>query len=82
MELKDTVDGMLSDDYKERFKAEYDQLMIRASRLEKLLIDDSNGDIDFELQCPRQMLGTQLRLMRQLLEVLKRRAKIESIDLK
>lgn len=82
MELKDTVDGMLSDDYKERFKAEYDQLMIRASRLEKLLIDDSNGDIDFELQCPRQMLGTQLRLMRQLLEVLKRRAKIEGIDLK
>lgn len=28
MELKDTVDMMLSTDYKERFKAEYSQLVI------------------------------------------------------
>ena len=29
MDLKDTVEGMLSEDYKERFKAEYLQTKIR-----------------------------------------------------
>lgn len=36
MELKDTVNMMLSDDYKERFKAEYIQEKIRAVKLENL----------------------------------------------
>ena len=33
MEFKDTVDMMLSDDYKERFKAEYYQTKERYERL-------------------------------------------------
>ena len=32
-ELKDTVDGMLSTDYKERFVAEYQQTKIRYEKL-------------------------------------------------
>ena len=35
MELKDTVDLMLSTDYKERFKAEYYQLKIRTKTKSK-----------------------------------------------
>ena len=33
MELKDTIDGMLSKDYKERFEEEYNQLTIRLTNL-------------------------------------------------
>lgn len=35
MELKDTVNGMLSEDYKERFVAEYQQTKIRYEKLKK-----------------------------------------------
>ena len=33
MELKDTIDGMISNDYRERFKAEYRQTKERYERL-------------------------------------------------
>lgn len=36
-ELKETVELMLSNDYKERFKAEYYQLKIRIDRLDNML---------------------------------------------
>ena len=35
MELKDTIDLMTSDDYKDRFKAEYYQTKIRYNKLYK-----------------------------------------------
>lgn len=37
MELKDTVDLMLSDDWKDRLKAEYMQCLIRIQRLQAAL---------------------------------------------
>jgi lysozyme family protein len=37
MELKETVEMMLSDDYKERFRAEYNQLDIRCNKLRSML---------------------------------------------
>ena len=37
MELKDTVELMNSSDYKERFKAEYQQLSIRIGKLANML---------------------------------------------
>ena len=36
MELKDTIDLMISSDYKDRFKAEYYQVKIRVEKLDKL----------------------------------------------
>jgi hypothetical protein len=36
MELKDTVKGMMSDDYKERMPAEYHQTKIHYEKLKKL----------------------------------------------
>ena len=36
MELKDTIIGMTSPDYKERFKAEYQQVKIRYTKLKAL----------------------------------------------
>lgn len=37
MKLRDTIPGMLSPDYKERFTAEYEQLSIRALKLETFM---------------------------------------------
>ena len=37
MELKDTIELMQSEDYKERFKAEYHQLRIRFEKLKAKL---------------------------------------------
>ena len=37
MELKDTIEMMNSSDYKERFKAEYYQVKIRAEKLDDML---------------------------------------------
>lgn len=43
MELKDTIALMTSDDYKDRMKAEYYQLVIRIDKLKKY-IDSCCGD--------------------------------------
>lgn len=37
VELKDTVSLMCSDDYKERFKAEYAQVAVRYEKLKAML---------------------------------------------
>lgn len=40
MELNQTVDLMLSDDYKDRLKAEYYQLFIRLNKLDRFIEDE------------------------------------------
>ena len=44
MELKDTVALMASADYKERFKAEYYQLVIRFKKLQTMLEKWDKGE--------------------------------------
>lgn len=51
MELKDTVDMMLSNDYMERLKAEYYQAEIRYYALGKMLSDWDDGELDFTTTC-------------------------------
>lgn len=81
MELKDTVEGMLSPDYKERFKAEYQQLKIRQNKLSNMLWRYSEGFLKFKPTCPLSLLDEQVELMDKLLNVYKWRAQIEGIDL-
>lgn len=81
MELKDTVDMMTSDDYKERFKAEYWQLRIRKEKLSQMLIDWGAGQLDFKPRCPKEVLERQLHLMYMYQEVLEGRAVIERIEI-
>lgn len=81
MELKDTVEGMLSTDYKERFKAEYQQLKIRFFSLWNMLASWSAGELDFEPTCPRDLLEYQASLMLSMLHTLEHRADIEGVDL-
>lgn len=44
MELKDTAALMCSDDYKDRFKAEYLQLKIRRDKLAAMLVNGTLGN--------------------------------------
>lgn len=86
MELKDTVELMNSDNYKDRFKAEYYQLKIRYEKLRTFLIkiDEAreNGTEVPKHDCPTGLLREQLSQMGQYLSVLERRALIERVVLK
>lgn len=80
-ELKDTVDMMNSDDYKERFVAEYEQLDIRITKLRNMVIKYEAGKLDFTPNCPLDLLKRQLNAMIQYKYALEVRAQIEEIDL-
>lgn len=82
MELKDTVEMMNSEDYKERFKAEYHQTRIRAKKLGEMLRKYHNKELGFTPICPIETLENQLLHMNSYLHVMKKRAKFEGIDLK
>ena len=81
MTLKDTVQMMNSDDYKERFKAEYYQLVTRYRSLKSMLTKWDEGTLNFEPTCPRNIYNTQIKAMVDYIEVLKARAIMEGIDL-
>lgn len=81
MELKDTIELMTSNDYTERFKAEYLQLRIRADGLEKMLDKWDKGKIEFEPKCSRELLENQLISMKVYANYLEERAEIEETDL-
>lgn len=81
MELKDTIDLMTSSDYKDRFKAEYYQVKIRAEKLDKLLQDFYNNKLDFAPTSPIDLLQEQLIDMKIYMRKLERRAEIEEIKL-
>lgn len=81
MELKDTISGMISADYKERFKAEYTQVTIRFNKLCDFCERYENDQLDFSPDCPLDVLQHQLCCMAEYLTVLEERAEIEGIDL-
>ena len=72
---------MTSEDYKERFKAEYLQLKIRVEGLRKMLIKWDAGKLDLTPLCPRATYLTQKRYMEEYLNQLEVRAEIEEIEL-
>ena len=81
MELKDTVEMMNSEDYKERFKAEYFQIKIRYDKLCKMLTKMDAGTLDFTPTCSKLILLQQKRHMGEYLHDLEVRAEIEGIGL-
>ena len=81
MELKDTIALMQSDDYKDRFKAEYLQTKIRYEKLQKMLIKMDAGTLGFKPSCPKVMLMEQKRYMGEYIRMLLVRAEVEGIDL-
>lgn len=81
MELKNTVELMLSENYKDRMKAEYYQLENRYFGLKRMLKAWDDGELGFTPKCPKSLLEMQLRSMKDLMAILETRAAIEEIDL-
>lgn len=81
MELKDTVKLMESADYKDRFKAEYEQLRIRFEKLNKMLDKWDAGTLPFAPTCPRSTYNIQTCAMADYLAALEARAVMEGISL-
>ena len=83
--LFDTVEGMLSLDYKERFKAEYRQTKIRYEKLKDFCNQIEAAEIMGKKlpnhDCPFYMLKDQKRTMGDYLHILELRALIEEIEL-
>lgn len=82
MELRDTAEMMQSEDYKERFKAEYLQLKIRYQKLDAMLVRYKSGLLDFQPTCSISILDEQRTVMAEYIAVLEVRASLEGIDLK
>lgn len=81
MELKDTVEMMNSSDYKERFRAEYQQVVIRYQKLKAMLEKWDAGKLNFEPTCPRSTYNMQIKAMTDYIAVLEARAVMEDVDL-
>ena len=68
-------------DSKERFIAEYWQVVNRYKSLRKLLYKWDNGDLNFSPTCPRSTYNMQMRAMTDYIAILESRAVMEGIEL-
>lgn len=81
MELNDTIELMKSEDYKDRFIAEYWQVRARFDKLCIMHSRMKDGTLDFEPTCPIEIYTKQLDAMVQYIDVLEQRAELEGINL-
>ena len=81
MKLIDTIEMMDSDDYKERFRAEYFQLENRIEGLSAMLDKYRKGALNFTPKTIIKLLDGQLSSMITYKTHLVERAKIEEISL-
>lgn len=82
MDLKDTIDLMLSEDHKERFIAEYNQVVIRSRKLKNIIDDYHNDKLEFKLNTPIDVLEDQYKAMVLYSGYLVKRARLfENIEL-
>ena len=81
MKLLDTVEMMNSNDFKDRFRAEFYQLKIRRDGLQNMLVKYKNDDLPFIPNCSYELLHKQLIFMDLYMNILSERAEIEGIEL-
>ena len=81
MKLTDTIKGMNSSDYQERFRAEYFQLQNRIESFDKTLDDYRKGKLKFETKCTLKMMDGQMNTMIMYKTHLEAVAKVEGISL-
>ena len=79
--LSQTADMMTSSDYKERFKAEYAQVVIRYKKLKNMLDKWNKNELTFTPTCPRSTYNMQIKAMTDYIGVLEARAVMEDIVL-
>lgn len=75
------VDLMNSEDYKDRFAAEYYQLKIRMDKLSRVITGYKGGTLDFTPTCPIELLEEQYKAMARYFEILQKRAEIEGVSI-
>ncbi len=80
-QLKDTINLMISPDYRDRLIAEYEQLTIRCSKLKKMMDDWNHDELDFKPVCPKSTYNLQIEIMEKYIAILQARAAIEGIVL-
>lgn len=80
MELERLIELMKSEDYKDRFRAEYYQLEDRIDKLANMLEIYKAGTLDFTPSCSYELLNGQLKAMNEYLQYLTIRAEIEGIE--
>lgn len=81
MNLNETIEMMNSENYKERFRAEYWQLKIRYDKLHKMVVKYEAGTLNFTPSCSIDILKSQKSAMGSYLYALEVRAQIENIEL-
>ena len=81
-ELHDIIGLMCSEDYKDRFKAEYLQLKMRYNKLHKMVVKYEANKLEFKPSCDIELLKKQKAAMGNYLYCLEVRAQVEGIDLK
>ena len=81
MKLADTSALMVSSDYKDRFKAEYYQTLIRLQKLKHMLLLWDNQSLDYEPESPRMLFDLQVKTMEAYIAILEARAIVEKIEL-
>lgn len=82
MELKDTIELMTSNDYKDRFRAEYWQTKIRFNKLFEAIEEFEAGVLPFLLEPTNiKLLKEQAEVMGHYLYTLEIRASLENIEL-
>jgi hypothetical protein len=77
--LNDTMPLMVSNDYKDRFVAEYMQTKIRYNKLHRMIVRYEAGTLDFKPTCPLFLLKEQAEAMGAYLFALEKRAELEGI---
>jgi len=81
MELERLIELMKSEDYKDRFRAEYYQLEDRIDKLANMLEKYKAGTLNFTPSCSYELLSYQLQTMNAYKRVLEERAEIEGIEI-
>lgn len=81
MNLNDTIELMQSDDYKDRFRAEYWQTKIRYDKLHAMCVKYEANALDFTPECSLGLLKEQKAAMGKYLYMLEVRACVEDIKL-
>ncbi len=79
-DLKETATQMCSEDYKERFRAEYHQVNLRFERLKEMVGKWDSGELNFTPTCPRSTYDLQLKAMYDYKSILELRAMAEGIE--
>jgi hypothetical protein len=81
MELKDTVELMISSEWEDRFKAEYLQTRIRYEKLHKMIVMREVGKQTFNTPIPLESWKEQAHHMGMYLYELEKQAAIHGIEL-